>query len=105
VPQMAAALVAEADAPLGADAEAARRIATETAEWALTKRIARAVVYSLAKKALGWRPEEVSRSQSAESLSLVADDWAAVMDMARLRFQDRLAAGLPGLALPRSMAA
>ncbi len=105
VQQMTSALLAEAEAPLGAHEEEARRIATDTAEWALTKRISRAVVYSLSKKALGWRPEEVSRSQSTESLSLIADDWAAAMDMGRARYQDQLAAGLPGLALPKSIAA
>jgi hypothetical protein len=105
VQQMVSALLAEAEVPFGAHEEEARRIATETAEWALTKRISRAVVYSLSKKALGWRPEEVSRSQSTESLSLVADDWAAAMDMARARYQDQLAAGLPGLALLQPVAA
>ena len=105
VQQMVSALMAEAEKPLGAHEEEARRVATETAEWTLTKRISRAVVYSLSKKALGWRPEEVSRSQSTESLSLVADDWAAAMDMARIRYQDQLAAGLPGLALPQPIAA
>jgi hypothetical protein len=101
VQQMVASLLAEAEVPLGSHEEEVRRIATETAEWALTKRISRAVVYSLSKKALGWRPEEVSRSQSTESLSLVADDWAAAMDMARVRYQDQLAAELPGLAQPQ----
>ena len=105
VQQMVSALLAEAEVPFGGQEEEARRIATETAEWALTKRISRAVVYSLSKKALGWRPEEVSRSQSSESLSLVADDWAAAMDMARPRYQDQLAAGLPGLVLLQSIAA
>jgi TfoX/Sxy family transcriptional regulator of competence genes len=105
VQQMVFALVSEAEAPLGGYEEEARRIATETAEWALTKRISRAVVYSLSKKALGWRPEEVSRSQSTESLTLVADDWAAAMDMARTRYQDQLTVGLPGAVLPQSVAA
>jgi hypothetical protein len=67
VQQMVSALLAEAEVPFGAHEEEARRIATETAEWALTKRLSRAVVYSLSKKALGWRPEEVSRSQSTET--------------------------------------
>jgi hypothetical protein len=105
VQQMVSALLAEAEVSLGVNGEDARRLATETAEWVLTKRISRAVVYSLSKKALGWRPEEVSRSQSAESLSLVADDWADAMDMARARYQDQLTAGLPGLALPQPVAA
>ena len=99
VQQMGAALLAESTLQGTAQEEEGRRIATETAEWALTKRITRAVVYSLSKKGLGWRPEEVSRSQSTESLSLVADDWAGAMDMARARFQDRVAAELPAAVL------
>jgi hypothetical protein len=105
VEQMATALLAETGAPLGVHEEEARRMATETSEWALTKRISRAIVYSLSKKALGWRQEEVSRSQSSESLSLVADDWAGAMDMARARYQDRLATELPMLAVPQPVAA
>ena len=105
VQQTVSALLAEAEVPFGAFEEEIRRIATETAEWALTKRIARAVVYSLSKKSLGWRPEEVSRSQSSESLSLVADDWAAAIDMARVRYQDQLAAILPGLTRLQPVAA
>jgi hypothetical protein len=97
VQEMTAALLSEIQLPLGAHEEKARRIAMETSEWALTKRISRAVVYSLSKKSLGWRPEEVSRSQSMESLSLVADDWAASIDMALNRYQDQLAAAFPAL--------
>jgi hypothetical protein len=104
VQDMAATLMSETTLQGSPLEEAARRIATETAEWALTKRISRAVVYSLSKKGLGWRPEEVSRSQSTESLSLVADDWAAVLDMARMRFKDRIDAELP-IAMPRPVAA
>jgi hypothetical protein len=104
VKEMAATLLAETALQGSPVEEEARRIATETAEWALTKRISRAVVYSLSKKALGWRPEEVARSQSAESLSLVADDWAAALDMARLRFEGRVDAEFPA-AQPRSVAA
>ncbi len=104
VPEMVATLVSETTLQGSTLEEGARLIATETAEWALTKRISRAVVYSLSKKGLGWRPEEVSRSQSTESLSLVADDWTAALDMARMRFQDRLVAELPN-AMPRPVAA
>jgi len=94
---MAGALLAGTDIPLGAHEEEARRIATETAEWALTKRISRAVVYSLSKKMLGWRPEEVSRSQSTESLSLLVDDRAFAMEMARIRYHNQLPPKLPAL--------
>ena len=104
VQDMAATLLSETTLQESSLEEAARRIATETAEWALTKRISRAIVYSLSKKGLGWRPEEVSRSQSTESLSLVADDWTAALDMARIRFQDHVGAELP-IAKPRPVAA
>ncbi|MCB8883285.1 ATP-binding protein [Acidisoma cellulosilytica] len=104
VTDMAATLLSESMLQASPQEEEGRRIATETAEWALTKRITRAVVYSMSKKGLGWRPEEVSRSQSTESLSLVADDWAGALEMARTRFQDRVAAEIPN-AMPHSAAA
>jgi hypothetical protein len=85
--------------------EAVRRIATEVAEWCLTKRISRALVYSLSKKGLGWRPEDVNRGQSPESLSVVADDWAGLMQMARLRFQEALELEFPKGDPLRSVAA
>jgi hypothetical protein len=92
VQEMASALEQEHRlSTVDTEEETVRRIATEVAEWCLTKRVTRALVYSLAKKALGWRPEEVTRGQSMESLSLVADDWASLMDAARPRFQDALA--------------
>lgn len=98
VQQLSAALLADSPLQGGALEEDGRRIATETAEWALTKRISRAIVYTLSKKGLGWRPDEVARSQSTESLSLVADDWAPVLEMARLRFDERIAMELPAAA-------
>ncbi len=101
IEEMASALVLEHGLDSdNDDEEAVRRIATEVAEWCLTKRVTRALVYSLAKKGLGWRPEEVTRGQSPESLSLVADDWAGLMDTARVRFQatlDEQALGRPFL--------
>lgn len=105
VQEMAAALEQEhQNGTSGAELEMVRRIATEVAEWCLTKRVTRALVYSLAKKALGWRPEDVTRGQSPESLSLVADDWVSSMDMARQRFQDLLGEQVPETAL-RTVAA
>jgi hypothetical protein len=98
VQEMASALEQEHRlSPSGLEAEAVRRIATEVAEWCLTKRVTRALVYSLAKKSLGWRAEDVTRGQSPESLSLLADDWIGLMDGARLRFQDALAEQNPVL--------
>jgi len=105
VQEMVSALLAETEVQLGAHEEEARRIATEAAEWTLTRRISRAIVYSLSKKALGWRPDEISRSQSTESLSLVADDWAGAMDMARARYNDQLTAAFPALVAPEFVAA
>ena len=102
---MVSALLAETEVQLGTHEEEARRIATETAEWTLTRRISRAIVYSLSKKALGWRPDEISRSQSTESLSLVADDWAGAMDMARARYNDQLPAAFPALVAPQPVTA
>lgn len=98
VQQLSAALLADSPLQGGSLEEAGRLIATETAEWALTKRISRAIVYTLSKKSLGWRPDEVARSQSTESLSLIADDWAPVLNMARLRFEERIAVELPATA-------
>ncbi|MBW4023433.1 MAG: ATP-binding protein [Proteobacteria bacterium] len=95
VRDMAAALEGAHEPGGPHDEETVRRIATETAEWCLTKQVTRALVYSLAKKDLGWRPEEVARGQSPESLSLVADDWAGLMETARLRFQAKLATNHP----------
>jgi hypothetical protein len=106
VQDLAAALEQEHSLdPSGVEQETVRRIATEVAEWCLTKRVTRALVYSLAKKALGWRPEDVTRGQSPESLSLVADDWAASMETARQRFQDVLGEQLPETPALRTVAA
>jgi hypothetical protein len=99
------ALLAECEVPLDALNEESRRIAIETAEWALTKRISRVIVYSLSKKSLGWRPDEIMRSQSTETLSLVADDWAVAMDMARARFQDQRAIRFSAMVVTQSHAA
>jgi hypothetical protein len=95
VRELASALQFEIDASDPNHEEDVRRIATEVAEWCLTRRVSRAVVYSLAKKAIGWRPEDVARAQSPESLSLLADDWVSLMDTALVRFKTALAASTP----------
>jgi hypothetical protein len=82
-------------------AETLRRLAAETAEWCITKKVTRAIVYSLAKKGSGWRAEEIDRSQSPECLSLVADDWSGLMEMARLRLAEALADQAPVAMVPR----
>jgi hypothetical protein len=81
-------LLAEFD--IASDAEQARAIAQSVAGWAVTRRIARALVYSLSKKAAGWPAEDVKRAQSPESFSLVADDWSSVMELARKRMEEEI---------------
>jgi hypothetical protein len=106
VEQMASALAQEHGVDTsGSEEEVVRRVATEIAEWCLTRRVTRALVYSLAKKALGWRPEEVTRGQSPESLSLAADDWSGMMETARLRFQEAMAMKAPESPILRTVAA
>ncbi|GAB0119168.1 ATP-binding protein [Acidisoma sp. 7E03] len=95
VADMAAALVLSQQEGDGDADEVTRRIASEIAEWALTKRVSRAVVFSMAKKKLGWRTEEVVRAQSPESLSLAADDWLGLMDVAQTRMAEALSAYRP----------
>jgi hypothetical protein len=105
VQEMAAALVLERDAELLGHEETIRRIAFEVAELCIIKRIARAIIYSLSKKSLGWRTEDVNRGQSPESLSLIADDWAGLMEIAKLRFQGALIKALSTSTVLRSVAA
>jgi hypothetical protein len=80
------------------DAEGMRGTARSVAAWAVTRRIARALVYSLSKKAAGWPAEDVQRAQSPESFSLVADDWSTIIEAARQRMQDELGADQPPIA-------
>ena len=82
------------------DSEKRRSTARSVAGWAVTRRIARALIYSVTKKAAGWPAEDVKRAQSPESFSLVADDWQGVMETARLRMAEAL-----GEDTPRSLAA
>jgi tetratricopeptide (TPR) repeat protein len=81
------------------DPEAADALAAEMAETLITRKVARAAVFGLAKKAAGWTPEEVSRAQSAEALSLAADDFHALLPGA----QRQLAEGL-GLSVAEALA-
>jgi hypothetical protein len=80
----------QAEFDIASDGEQARGIALGVAGWAVTRRIARALVYSLSKKAAGWPAEDVKRAQSPESFSLVADDWSSVMELARKRMEEAL---------------
>ncbi len=87
---VAAYLEAEYDAAL--NVERMREVARSVAGWAITRRIARALVYSLSKKAAGWPADDVKRAQSPESFSLVADDWSSIIEPARARMEDELGA-------------
>jgi hypothetical protein len=90
VQAVAAQLEAEFEAAL--NHERMRAVARSVAGWAITRRVARALVYSLSKKAVGWPAEDVKRAQSPETFSLVADDWSSVIESARLRMQEELGA-------------
>ncbi|HVZ09247.1 ATP-binding protein [Rhodopila sp.] len=72
--------------------ERMRSVAKTVAGWAITRRVARALVYSLSKKAAGWPAEDVRRAQSPESFSLVADDWSSMVEPSRLRMREELGA-------------
>lgn len=87
---VAAQLEAEFEAAL--NPERMRSIARSIAGWAITRRVARALVYSLTKKAAGWPAEDVKRAQSPEAFSVVADDWSSVIEAARLRMEAELGA-------------
>jgi hypothetical protein len=104
ISEMAESLLLSHEVPVTGQEETARRIAGEIAEWAVTKRITRAVVYSMAKKKLGWRAEEVARAQSPESLSLAADDWSGMMVAGQSRLNDALST-IQQVSQPRSVAA
>ncbi len=62
VQAIAGQLEAEFEASL--NAERMRVVAKSVAGWAITRRVARALVYSLAKKAAGWPADDVRRAQS-----------------------------------------
>lgn len=74
------------------------RLARELAEWAISRKISRAVIYSLGKRAIGWKPDEVERTQSPETLSVTADDYALVLEPARRRMAEMLGIETPGTA-------
>jgi hypothetical protein len=67
-----------------------RQVALQSAEWAVTRRVARALVFTLAKKAAGWTAEDVRRAQSPESLSLAADDWLLMLEPASMRLREQM---------------
>ncbi|MBO1080468.1 ATP-binding protein [Roseomonas haemaphysalidis] len=74
------------------------RLARELAEWAISRKISRAIVYSLGKRTIGWKAEEIDRAQSPEALSIAADDFAVVLEPARRRMAEMLGIETPGAA-------
>jgi hypothetical protein len=72
------------------DPERMRAVAQNIAGWIVTRKIARSLAHSLAKKAAGWPVDDIARAQSPESFSLVADDWLMVIDSARARMEGDL---------------
>jgi tetratricopeptide (TPR) repeat protein len=80
-------------------------MAAELAEWAITRKISRAIVYGLGKRAFGWRPEEIEKVQSPECLSIAADDYAMVLEPARRRMAEMLGieATSPSLTQPAEL--
>ncbi|MBN8901460.1 MAG: tetratricopeptide repeat protein [Rhodospirillales bacterium] len=87
------------------DPERAAIVAAEIAEWAITRKVARGLVYGLSKKGLGWNVEELNRAQSPESLSILADDYAMLMPGARRRMAEQLGITLPAIAEDTPVAA
>ena len=70
--------------------EAVREKALAIARRMITSRIARALIFSLTKKANGWTIQQVQTAQSPETLSLIADDWATLHESARLALEQAL---------------
>jgi hypothetical protein len=87
---LAVAAQLEAEFAAATDPERMRALARSVAGWAITRRIARALVYSLSKKAAGWPAEDVKRAQSPESFSLLVDDWSTAIEAARGRMETEL---------------
>jgi hypothetical protein len=90
----------EAEFVAEGDVAAVREAALKVASWTVMRRIARSLVYSLTKKSAGWSADEVQRTQSPESLSLVADDWSVLLEPARTRMRETLGIAAPPVAAP-----
>jgi tetratricopeptide (TPR) repeat protein len=65
------------------------------AEWAISFMVARLLIFTMRKSSLGWTAEEVSRAQSPECLTLVADNYALLMPIARRRLAEMIGEPLP----------
>ncbi|MFC7539198.1 hypothetical protein ACFQU2_06575 [Siccirubricoccus deserti] len=90
-------LAAQLEAEFGTAAErgTVATLARQVAEWSAIRRLGRAVVYGMAKKAIGWSDEERARVQSPESLSLTVDDVEAMLPPARARMASLLGQTIP----------
>jgi tetratricopeptide (TPR) repeat protein len=77
------------------DAILRAQAAEDIGSWIVTRQVARALAYTLAKKTAGWTPEEVSRARSPEALSVVADDYLALLGSARRRMAETLNMQIP----------
>ncbi|MBE7159402.1 MAG: tetratricopeptide repeat protein, partial [Rhodospirillales bacterium] len=71
------------------------KAAAEIAEWAITRKVARALVFTLGKREAGWAGEDTARAQSPESLSIVADDHLLLLPAARGRLANALGVAVP----------
>jgi hypothetical protein len=87
---LAVAAQLEAEFAVATDPERMRALSRSVAGWAITRRVARALVYSLSKKAAGWPAEDVKLAQSPESFSLLVDDWSTFIEAARARMETEL---------------
>jgi tetratricopeptide (TPR) repeat protein len=87
------------------DPAAADALAAEMAEALITRKVARAAVFGLAKKGAGWLPEEISRAQSVEALSVAADDFHALLPDAQRQLAESLGLSVPKVAADDKTAA
>jgi hypothetical protein len=76
-----------------ADADRLARRCADVAGWMMTRRLTRGLVFSMAKLGL-WHPHDIGRAQTAEALSLLADDWWDLLPLAREKLAMASAAGL-----------
>jgi tetratricopeptide (TPR) repeat protein len=68
-------------------------VARGIAEWSIVRMVARALLYSMTKKAEGWSDDDIARAQSPEALTLVADNYQVALMGAHRRMALVLAPG------------
>ncbi len=76
------------------DPAALDQVAQQVAEWALIRRLSRALIHTLAKSSIGWPDEEVRAVQAPGSMSIMVDDLDTVLPAAMRRMATQL--GLEG---------